>query len=63
MQIAAIVMYSDRVKELMETEVNDVVMGFKFGAIIPVLSLILTYVAIRFIKKDDNLVRSADRLR
>jgi Domain of unknown function (DUF4293) len=63
LQIAAIVMYSDVVKELMETEANDIVMGFKFGAIIPVLSLMLTYVAIRFIKKDDDLVKSADRLR
>lgn len=32
-------------------------------AIMPVLSVILTYLAIRAIKKDDDLVKSVDRLR
>jgi len=63
LQIAAIVMYSDVVKSAIGPNANDVIVSFKFGAVIPVVSLILTYLAIRFIKKDDNLVRSADRLR
>lgn len=63
LQIAAIVMYSDTVKMAVGPNVNDVLVSFKFGAVIPVISLILTYLAIRFIKKDDNLIRSADRLR
>lgn len=63
LQIAAIVMYSDVVKTAIGIPVEDIVVSFKFGAVIPVLSLILTYLAIRFIKKDDNLIRSADRLR
>ena len=62
-QITAIVLYSDVVKEAIGPNVEDVLVSFKIGAIIPVLSLILTYLAIRFIKKDDALVRSADRLR
>lgn len=63
LQIAAIVMYSDMVKTAIGPNANDVLVSFKFGSVIPVVSLILTYLAIRFIKKDDNLIRSADRLR
>ena len=62
-QIAAIVMYNDVAKEAIGKPTEDIIVSLKFGAIIPVISLILTYLAIRFIKKDDNLVRSADRLR
>jgi hypothetical protein len=62
-EIAAIVMYSDIAKSAIGPAPENVIVSFKFGAIIPVLSLILTYLAIRFIKKDDALVRSADRLR
>ncbi|MCO6498788.1 MAG: DUF4293 domain-containing protein [Vicingus serpentipes] len=60
-QIAAVVMYSDVAKTAIHTATTEV--SFKLGAIIPVLSLILTYLTIRFIKKDDELVRAADRLR
>lgn len=62
-QIAAIVMYVDAAKPLIDTNVEAIKVNFKIGAIIPVLSLILTYLAIRFIKKDDKLVKAADRLR
>ncbi len=34
-----------------------------FGLYMPILGIIFTILAIRFIKKDDNLVRSMDRLR
>lgn len=63
LEIVAIVMYSDLAKSTISTNVEEVVISLKLGAFIPVLSLILTYLAIRFIKKDDALVRSADRLR
>jgi len=63
LQIAAIVMYSDVVRTAIGPNANDVLVSLKFGAFIPVISLILTYLAIHFIKKDDKLVRSADRLR
>ena len=62
-QIAAVVMYSDVVRAAINHNSSEVLENFKFGSIIPVICLILTYLAIRFIKKDDNLVRSADRLR
>jgi len=63
LQIAAVVMYSDVVKTAIGPNANDVLVSFKFGAVIPVVNLILTYLAIRFVKKDDNLIKSADRLR
>ena len=37
--------------------------GIAFGLILPPISLILIYLAIRAIKKDEKLVRSADRFR
>lgn len=63
LQIAAIVVYIDTVKSAIGATSEDIVVNFKFGAAIPLLSLVLTYLAIHFIKKDDKLVRSADRLR
>jgi len=36
---------------------------YLFGTYLPVIQLILTYLAERAIKKDDDLVKSADRLR
>lgn len=63
LQIAAIVLYSDVVREAIGPNPEDVVVSFKFGAIIPVLSLVFTYLAVHFIKKDDKMVRAADRLR
>ena len=61
LQIAAVVMYSDVVRNAIDVE--DTVIKFQFAAFIPVISLILTYLAIRLIKKDEKLVRAADRLR
>jgi hypothetical protein len=63
LEIAAIVMYSDVAKTVIGPQSNDVVVSFKLGAVIPIISLILTYLSIRFIKKDEALVRAADRLR
>ena len=63
LQIAAIVMYSDSVKTAIGEPTSDILVSFKIGSFIPVISLILTYLAIRFIKKDENMVRAADRLR
>ncbi|MCB9359791.1 MAG: DUF4293 domain-containing protein [Flavobacteriales bacterium] len=63
LQIVAIVMYTDVVKEAIGSNPNDVIMSLKIGAAIPVLCLVLVYVSIHFIKKDEALVRAADRLR
>lgn len=63
-QIAAMVLYIDIAQKAISPEhSNDVVIGIKYGAIIPILSWIFLYLSIRYIKKDDDLVRSADRLR
>lgn len=63
LQIAALVFYTDTARTAIGPNPGDVIVSFKFGCVIPLISLILTYLAIRFIKKDDDLVRSADRLR
>ena len=63
LQIAAIVMYNDVAKTAISANTENIELSFKFGAIIPIISLIMCYLAIHFIKKDDELVRSADRLR
>ncbi|MBI2280502.1 MAG: DUF4293 domain-containing protein [Bacteroidetes bacterium] len=64
LQIAAIVMYIDVAKGTISPDApNDVLIGIKYGVIFPILSLIFLYLSIRFIKKDEDLIRSADRLR
>lgn len=63
LEIAAIVMYSDTAKLAIHPNPEEVMVQFELGAAVPLLSLIFTYLAIRFIKKDDELIRSADRLR
>jgi len=64
LQIAAIVFYIDVAKEAISPESpSDVVIGLEMGFFIPILSFLLTYLAIWFIKKDEKLIRSADRLR
>ena len=62
-QIAALVMYSDAIKTAMGKPVEEILVSFNAGAALPVISLICAYLAVHFIKKDDKLVRSADRLR
>jgi hypothetical protein len=37
--------------------------SFKLGAVLPLISIILNYLAIRAINKDDALIRSIDRIR
>ena len=44
-------------------EITAISTSFQFSMIIPVLSIILTYMANRKIKKDEDLVRSVDRIR
>jgi len=64
LQIVAVVFYNDALKvKLAGEQIDQVVVGFDFGAILPVLTFLLTYLAIRFIKKDEKLVKAADRLR
>jgi hypothetical protein len=63
-QIAAIVFYNDAIEKIVsESALSEMETNIQLGAIIPVVNLILTYLAIHFIKKDDKLVRAADRLR
>jgi len=38
-------------------------LSYKLGAVLPIISVILVFFASRAIKKDEDLVRSADRIR
>jgi uncharacterized membrane protein (DUF485 family) len=59
--IGVIFYYSDRA--VSELNGDKITFQYGFGAIAPIIALLLTYLAIRGIKKDEALVRSADRIR
>lgn len=42
---------------------NDLQIKPQFAAVLPLITLVVTYLAYRGIKKDENLVKSFDRLR
>jgi len=42
---------------------DDITASFKLGSIIPLVMIVLLFLANHFIKKDENLIKSADRLR
>ena len=55
------VMYSTQIEEkLADKGLNT---SFGLGIILPIISIILIYLAIRGIKKDQELIRSVDRIR
>lgn len=58
--ILIIVMFftADEMQNLLKTQAK-----YKFGAILPIISLILIILASKAIRKDERLVKSADRLR
>lgn len=63
-ELAAIFFYSDAAKTFLNALPKDQIStNYKIGVVIPAISIIFAYLTIRFIKKDDELVRSADRLR
>jgi hypothetical protein len=41
----------------------DQKLHYKFGIYLPIIQILFIFLAARFIKRDENLVRSADRLR
>jgi hypothetical protein len=45
------------------SSITDVKVHYLFGIYLPVIEIVFLYLAIRFIKRDEELVRSADRLR
>jgi len=42
---------------------SEAQISFKLGAVLPLIAIILNYLAIRAINKDDALIRSIDRIR
>ena len=59
------VFYSgEKVLEILEINLGlEGELHYKLGAILPIVSVILVFLATRAIKKDEDLVRSADRIR
>ncbi|GAB4134577.1 MAG: DUF4293 domain-containing protein [Raineya sp.] len=57
--VSAALLINDSEKVLLPNERGN----FQIGLFLPVISLILNMLANRFIRKDENLVRSADRIR
>jgi len=45
------------------TKELDAIVQYQFAAILPLIALILTYLALRAIRRDDAIVKSLDRIR
>ncbi|MCC7051002.1 MAG: DUF4293 domain-containing protein [Bacteroidia bacterium] len=45
------------------TDLNITTKQYQLGIVLPIVAIVLVYLAIQRIKKDEELVRSADRLR
>ena len=56
--VAGLLMYNERTITTDFDKIND-----QFGMYLPVISLVFSVLAARFIRKDENTVRSMDRLR
>ena len=56
--VAFLLIYNERTLNISGTAIHD-----QFGLYIPFICLVLSILAARFIKKDENTVRSMDRLR
>lgn len=64
LELAALFFYNDAAKSFLSEPTNEnIIISYKIGVVIPIISIVFAYMTIRFIKKDDELVRSADRLR
>ncbi|OPZ97571.1 MAG: hypothetical protein BWY70_01458 [Bacteroidetes bacterium ADurb.Bin408] len=60
-------MFSDTIKKSFiagyGVQADSIVFNFKLGSVLPLIVIVLYFLANRFIKKDELLVKSADRLR
>ena len=64
LELVALFFYSDAALSFLSKVPKDQVsISYKIGVVLPIISLIFAYLTIYAIKKDDELVRSADRLR
>lgn len=61
--LAASVFISEILIDKNDAVFSDAMANYQIGVGAPFLALILNYLAIRFIKKDEALVKAADRLR
>ncbi len=52
-----------RIEPGIDKDIANKIVKLQWPVVLPVLSLVLNYLAMRFIRKDEALVRAADRLR
>lgn len=62
-----IFMYADIIKDRFVSDFGiveqDILVSFRVGSVLPLIMVVLVFLASRYIKKDEDLVKSADRLR
>ena len=61
--IAMVFFYSERAISILEKNGIEGTIDYKPGVYLPIISVVFIFLAARAIKKDENLVRSADRIR
>lgn len=60
--MVSIFLYAEDAK-LLTTSSDDALVNYKLGTYLPLISMVLSLLAGRAVKKDDKLLRSVDRLR
>lgn len=60
--VAVAFLLIDKAKSLLSLS-NEIIIHHKISILFPLISLVLIFLAIKAIKRDEELVRSADRLR
>lgn len=55
--------HQSKIAEILNVEISKIEINYGIGTLMPILALLMNFLAIRAIKKDEELVRSADRIR
>jgi len=55
--------HQSKIAEILNVEISKIEINYGIGTLMPILALVMNILAIRAIKKDEELVRSADRIR
>lgn len=55
--------HQSKIAEILNVEISKIEINYGIGTLMPILALTMNILAIRAIKKDEELVRSADRIR
>jgi drug/metabolite transporter (DMT)-like permease len=52
-----------KIAEILNVDIAQIQINYGIGTLMPILAMVMNFLAIRAIKKDEELVRSADRIR